>query len=178
MKKFIIIILSILVAIAIGFDIYLVYRHHHPKEPPHLDIIPYEHFTIPQEHIETELSKAEIRTMLDSLYNIKYTYREIEEREQLEWGYTHDGVIEIVNYISPIDYVHVLAHEMTHIKYGTSNETFTEFKTITTLYESNNILFQKVALNRAKFIISGGLAHDERDCGYYLLEYFNWSKND
>ena len=178
MKKFIIIILSILLALVIGFDIYLVYRHHHPKEPPHLAVIPYEHFTMPQEHIETDLTKAEIKILIDNLYKTKYEYQEVEETEQLVWGYTHDGIIEVYKNVDNLDYIIVLAHEIVHIKYGTSDETFTEYTSIITLYESNNILFQKVALNRAKFIISGAYQGTEYDCGYYLLEYFNWSKND
>ena len=77
MKKFIIIVLSILLALAIGFDIYLVYRRHHPKEQPHLDVIPYEHFYMPQEHLETQHTKPQIRIMLDNIYNTKYKYKEI-----------------------------------------------------------------------------------------------------
>lgn len=172
MKKFIIIILSILLALVIGFDIYLVYRHHHPKEPPHLDVIPYEHFYMEQEYIETQYTKPQIRIMLDNIYNTKYKYKEVEEIEELVGGYTHNGTIYVDKNVDTIDYIIILAHEVTHIKYATSNETFTEYTSIVTLYESNNILFQKVALNRAKLIVGGGLYGTEYDCGYYLIQYF------
>ena len=180
MKKFIIIILSILLATIIGFDIYLVYRHYNQVEPPHLDVIPYEHFYMPQEHIETQYTKLEIKEMIDCIYNVDYKYQEVGFLNSNVLGKSNidKKVLKIVPYINEIEYIWVLSHELVHIKYQTANETFTEYTSIITLYESNNILFQKVALNRAKFIISGAYQGTEYDCGYYLLEYFNWSKND
>ena len=64
MKKIVIITLSILLTIILGFDIYLVYRHYNQVEPPHLDVIPYEHFYMPQEHIETQYTKLEIKIVV------------------------------------------------------------------------------------------------------------------
>lgn len=172
MKKFIIILLSILVVGAIAFDVWLVIEH--KKQPPSLEVKPYTKVYLPYEYPKTTLTKPEIRSLLDNLYKIKYTYEEIEEQEQLTWGYAQGNHIMICDHISATNYVYVLAHEMVHIKYNTNNETFAEYKTITTLVESGNELFRAVATDRAKFIVSGGLNGTERDCGYYLKEYFNW----
>lgn len=68
-------------------------------------------------------------------------------------------------------YTFFLAHELTHLKYYTANECFTEYTAIITLYESGNDYFKNVALWRASLIIQSNL-QDEYDCGYYLLEYF------
>lgn len=180
MKKIIIIILSILLSIILAFDIYLVYNHVNKKPQLSLDVIPYEHFYMEQEHIETQYTKLEIKKMIDDIYNVNYEYQEVGFLNSNVLGKSdiEKRVVNVVPYTTEIEYIWVLSHELVHIKYQTTNETFTEYTSIITLYESNNILFQKVALNRAKFIISGAYQGTEYDCGYYLLEYFNWSKND
>lgn len=66
----------------------------------------------------------------------------------------------------------VLAHEMTHLKYVTKNETWTNFKTWQTLYESNN----KVLKQRAEYAIkeycqNGYLKNTEYDISYYIVKY-------
>lgn len=72
---------------------------------------------------------------------------------------------------NPHNYTFFLAHELTHLKYYTANECFTEYTAIITLYESGNEYFKNVALWRANATIQSHL-QDEYDCGYYLLEYF------
>lgn len=174
MKNFILTTLSTILVIVVGFDIYLVHRHHNKKEPPSLAVVPYEHFYMPQEHIESHFTKSEIKIMLDEIYNVDYDYQEIKPENTLVGGYTENGTIYVDKKASAIEYIIILSHELTHIKYNTPNETFTEYTSIVKLYESSNTLFQKVALNRAKFIVSGGLAGLESDCGYYLIKYFCW----
>lgn len=72
-------------------------------------------------------------------------------------------------------YTFFLAHELTHLKYFTANECFTEYTAIITLYESGNEYFRNVALWRAHLTLQAN-SQDEYDCGYYLLEYFKREK--
>ena len=170
MKKLIIIILSIMVAIVVAFDIYLVYRHYNPKEPPSLEVIPYEHLTLPTKPIECNLTKQEIKSLLDKFYRIRYTYGEFDSLS--DDGYVNGNHIVIKSSLTKEEYLFALAHEITHIKYETSNETFVEYTTIIELYESGNELFKQVALNKTRMILSGSAMGTDYDCGAYLLTYF------
>lgn len=166
-----IIFLSITLLIALIVDFCLIYNQKKREEYESMAFVPYNHIQIPYSSIKCDLTKGEIRQKLDRLYRIDYSYEEIDEIEQLEWGYVNGNHIMIYKNVRESDYIFVLAHEMTHIKYGVSNEIFVEYKTITMLYESGNKLFKQVALNRARFIVGGGVTR-EYDCGYYLLQYF------
>lgn len=170
-KRNFIVFLLIALFVALVFDLVLVYKHKKWKEYESMAYVPYTHILIPYRDIKCDLTKAEMRNKLDKLYKIDYTYEEIDEIEQLVWGYSKDNHIMICKNVKNGDYIYVLAHEMTHIKYKVCNEIFVEYKTIITLYESKDKLLQEIALNRARFIVGGGVA-TEYDCGYYLLEYF------
>ena len=66
------------------------------------------------------------------------------------------------------------AHELTHLKYFTKNETFTEYNTIIELYESNEPYFKYLALKFANGIINyNWFKNTKYDCGLYLQKYFN-----
>ena len=108
------------------------------------------------------------------VYNVSYTY--------VEQDYLGDDIagiaeanpnrITILDSLDIIDYITTLSHEISHLKYR-GNETYTEYISLVTLYETNISLFQKVALNKARLIVSGSIyARTEYDCGYYLQKYF------
>ena len=103
MKKLIIIILSIMVAIVVSFDIYLVYRHYNPKEPPSLEVIPYEHLTLPTKPIECNLTKQEIKSLLDKFYRIRYTYGEFDSLS--DDGYVNGNHIVIKSSLTKEEYL-------------------------------------------------------------------------
>ena len=145
-----------------------------------LAVIQYNHRHYAMEYVDCNLTKQEIRDVLDDIYGVSYIYYETNYL-----GEDVDGIAESKpNRISVLDsldnetYIIVLSHELTHLKYQTSNETFTEYKSLTTLYETNIEVFKKAALNKVKFIIGGGYDGKEIDCGYYLLNYFKEVLNE
>lgn len=173
-KKITLWVLSILIVLAIIVDGIIVYRINNKPKPPELEVIPYEHYYIPQEKITCSWTKQEVKVLLNLLYDTSYTYSEQDYIGEKIAGDSNiaDRHIIVLSNLSVIDYIWVLSHEIVHIKYQAANETFTEYTSIVTLYESEIIVFKKVALNRAKLIISGGYAETEYDCGYYLKNYF------
>ena len=154
----------------------LVYKTEHRQKPvyPYFEVLPYNHQYYALEYVETNLTKQDIRIILDMVYNVSYTY--------VEQDYLGDDIagiaeanpnrITILDSLDIIDYITTLSHEISHLKYR-GNETYTEYISLVTLYETNISLFQKVALNKARLIVSGSIyARTEYDCGYYLQKYF------
>lgn len=173
-QKFLIILLTLALILTWTMIGITMYKTHHRKEPPSLDVLPYNYKYYALEYVDTDLSKQDIRIILNMVYDVSYTYT-----EQSYIGEDIEGIaqsnpnrITILDSIDEITYITVLSHELTHLKYKTSNETFTEYTSLVTLYETNINVFQKAALNKARFIISGGYAGTEHDCGYYLQKYF------
>lgn len=178
-KKITIWILSILIVLSVIANGIMVYKIKNKPKPPSLDVIPYEHYYIPQDIILCTLTKTEVKEMIDDVYKTSYTYNEVGYLGVDLRGDTLQGNadttnrhISVLSNLQIINYIEVLSHEIVHIKYQTTNETFTEYTSIISLYESDVGVFRSVALNRARFIIGGGCAGTEYDCGYYLIEYF------
>lgn len=69
--------------------------------------------------------------------------------------------------------VKAYAHELTHIKYQTINETYTTYKSIIALIESSNEYLHYVGMNYANEVCSGRYINTNYDCGAQLLEYLN-----
>ena len=70
------------------------------------------------------------------------------------------------------EFAKALAHEQIHIKYQMENETFVTYKTITTLFESDNEFLKFVAVDYANDVLTGGYRGTIYDCGQQLFEYF------
>lgn len=173
-KKIIIWVLSILLGLTTIANVIITYKIKNIDKPATLRVVPYEHYYSPQEEIICNLTKAEVKELLNDIYQTSYTY---SEQEYL--GENVKGVADVTNKhitllsdLHTIRYIEVLSHEIVHIKYQTSNETFTEYTSIVTLYESGIETFKKIALNKARLIISGTYENTQYDCGYYLLKYF------
>ena len=139
-----------------------------------MKVMNYDRFHVQVEEIEYSLTKKEAKQLVKDLYNTPHIY--IETSNINEYSYANSFIMARVVRIKPnlsiLDYVFSYAHELTHIKYQTADETYTMFKTFTTLYESGNEELQNIALRYAQNIIEGGYLDTEYDCGYYILEYF------
>ena len=169
-KRIAINVLSFLVLLGILMDIIIVAYFNQPRYSM-LEVMPYEHLTLPRQPINCTLSRREIKIMLDDFYRIPYNYYEADI-PGLDGGYVDSNHnITISSSLNNSEYLFALAHEITHIKYNTPNETFVEYTTIVELIESGNTLFEQVAMNRARMIISGSALGTEYDCGYYLRKY-------
>ena len=142
--------------------------------PPALEVKPYTNVGYSFEAFENTLSKEDVKQILDMVYQVKYSYTEQDNLgEDIEgYAYTNPNRVIVRKDLDLETYIVVLSHELTHLKYATNNETFTEYKSLTTLYETGISAFQSAALNKARFIVGGGYAGQELDCGYYLLIYF------
>ena len=144
-----------------------------------LEVKPYNAITLNYTLDNPYESTAEIKTDLDKLFNAgAYIYKEEQLRPGV--GATTNLTFRIITisprYVNnPHYYTFFLAHELTHLKYYTGNECFTEYKAIITLYESGNEYFKNVALCQANATMLNNL-QDEYDCGYYLVEYFKNNK--
>lgn len=169
-KRRTITLLSFLILLAIVFDLIIVAYFSKPHYPM-LKVIPYEHLTLPVQPIDCTLTKMEIKAMIDDFYNIHYNYYEADI-QGTDGGYVDKKRNITINInLTNTEYLFALAHEITHIKYNTPNETFVEYTTIVELLESGNTLFEQVAMNKARMIISGSAMGTEYDCGYYLIKY-------
>ena len=114
------------------------------------------------------------KKVLDDYYNTPhltfYTDKFLKNNENGK-----SSVIARIIWIRPnlkgLNDIKTYAHEIIHVKYQVANERFVQFKTITTLYESEDNFLKYVAINYANDILKGNYTK-EYDCGYYLLEYF------
>lgn len=176
-KKIVIWILSILLIFVTITNIQITLAIRHQKKTT-LKVVEYQHVSYDLEEFKCDLSRKEIKRILDAFAGVSYKYVEVDDL-WCDVKYATAGIADIknktitlVNWLPEEYYVVTLAHELTHLKYKAYNETFTEYKSLTWLYETNIRAFQIASLNRAKTIIRGDYAGTEYDCGYYLLEYF------
>lgn len=172
-KQIILIYILVFMLILSLIGLFIVIRMQNRLKPEYLPVKQYQHRYIPLEKIECDLTKKEAKQIVDSLYNVKYDYKEVNIIDDNgSAGYTNNRQVLVLNSLNVEDYIVVLSHELVHIKYNTFNETFVEYTSIVTMYESDIDIIQKISLNRARLIIAGCYANTDYDCGYYLLEYF------
>ena len=182
MKKTIIIILSLLLLIVTIANVQITLKIRHKKRTT-LEVVEYQHVDYELDQFECELSRMEVKAILDAFAGMSYKYvevRDIWQGDKYATAGTTDiknKTITLVDWLPTEKYIVVLAHELIHLKYKAENETFTEYKSLTWLYETNIRAFQIASLNRAKTIIRGDYAGTEYDCGYYLLQYFKGELN-
>lgn len=121
------------------------------------------------------LTHKQIRKWIDSEINTQYklNYKELSFKEYGR-SLVLLRIIDIDNHQAEnnIDFAKALAHEQIHIKYQTENETFVTYKTITTLFESDNEFLKFVAVDYANDVLTGGYRGTVYDCGQQLLDYF------
>lgn len=167
-KITIIIILAALMLFYIGASIYV-----YTANKLEVKAYRYQYLEVPQ--IEINLSKKECKRLVDDLYNFPHLYFEISRDEGRTLGHTiFIPPIAIMNkHLQGQEFIIHYAHELTHSKYLTQNETWVTFKTFTLLYESDNEVLHNSGLLYAKWIVEGGYAGTDYDCGYYILEYFS-----
>lgn len=118
-----------------------------------------------------EPTKAEAKQMVRAVYDTPHILKEKDMENDGDVNYFLRTVY-VRKGVSASDFILFYAHELTHLKYWCKNETFVMYKTITTLYESDNHVLKCVALSARKNILDGNAKYPEYDCGYYLLQYF------
>lgn len=161
----IIAILVVILLIVTGLNIYMTFAYNwQPK--------PYEvgHFVDAPPSYE-EPTKAEAKQMVKAVYDTPHILKEKYMDKDGDTNY-FTRTVYVQKGVSVSDFILFYAHELTHLKYWCENETFVMYKTITTLYESDNHVLKCVALSARKNILDGNVENPEYDCGYYLLQYF------
>lgn len=161
----IIAILVVILLIVTALNIYITLAYNwQPK--------PYEvgHFVDAPPPYE-EPSKAEAKQMVKAVYDTPHILKEKYMDKDGDTNY-FTRTVYVQKGVSVSDFILFYSHELTHLKYWCENETFVMYKTITTLYESDNHVLKCVALAAKKNILDGNVENPEYDCGYYLLQYF------
>lgn len=163
-KIIIILILALLNAYFWGIVGYskLSYNSYKPK--------PYEYTYIKVQPIEETLTKESAKKLIKKLYNTPHIYKE-KSFDGFGRSIILYRKVEINKDLKLNDYIITYAHELTHIKYCTENETWASYKTFKTLYESGNAELRYIALNYANEVLSGCWQGTDYDCGYYILKY-------
>lgn len=175
-KKIIIWVLSVLIIFVTIANIQIIFAIRHQNKTE-LKVVEYQHVNYELENFECSLSKQEIKIIMDALLDVSYKYYEIDDLGgDLRFLITgtaniKDKTIKVLSTISKECFITTLAHEIMHIKYKSHNDTFTEYKALTWLYETNINVFKVASLNRMKTIVRGDYAGTDYDCGYYILKY-------
>lgn len=138
-----------------------------------MEPVSYQHIVLNIPDYKITYTKNELKEEISKLYNISHCYEEIDNLEPTTTGTTKLLLrkVYIRKNLSLQSYATTYAHELTHIKYNTANETYTNYMSLIILYESENIQLQQIALNEMKAIIKGRESGTVYDCGYYLLNY-------
>ena len=170
MKKFIAIIIAIFVIAFVGIFGYGIFiRCNHRMKPK-----------AATEQINIHTTYAELpedwQKQVSDLFKVRHTLEFCRMSGKIH-GETNllTHKVKINERASDVEKVIAYAHELTHLKYYTVNETFTEYKATIILYESGVPYFRNAALINVNCIVNcGGYTNTEYDCGAYLLEYFRF----
>lgn len=138
---------------------------------PRMEYKDHKYYYIYQDYMECPYTKNELKTMVSELFDTPHIYAETNYDSR---NIAALRIIKISNKSHTFSYVKQYAHELTHVKYQTKDERFTVYKTITTLYESNNEYLQWVAVDYANEFLTKSNNDKDYDCGYYLLNYFTF----
>lgn len=124
------------------------------------------------EYEEYNLEKWEYKGLLDELYDIPYFYIECKVPGPYTYGSSVCvfGLVFMETDLSTYNYTIALAHELTHVKYQTVDDTWVNFKTFKVLYESGSEPLKSIALQFAQRQFDG-CYEGEYDCAYYIYEY-------
>lgn len=167
-KTVIIVILVIANLIAWGMVSHIHFRYIGFQVKP----IPLTAVLLPDK-MEVTLTKSTAKELIKDIYDTPHFYFEVNIKEE---GKISDAspllrVVRMRKDADLVDFIVGYAHELSHIKYLTKNETFVSYKTFVHLYESGYLELQYIAVDYANEILGGGYKGTDYDCGYYIMEY-------
>ena len=124
---------------------------------------------------EIEYSKKELKVLVeDNIHFTSYLYIEVTNLWDIHAGLTSipTHTVMVLKNLNNMEYVETLTHEIIHLKYCTSNETFTNFMTFKYLYESDNQYLKFASREMAMNILYDDYSSAKQyDCGYYIIKY-------
>ena len=121
-----------------------------------------------------DISREDAIMLVDELFDIRYTLRwdDLKSKGLLGTSMVVLNIVTLDNTLSGWEIISTLTHELCHIKYYSSNETFIEYISFVELYESGIDILE----NRAEWLIYEQCvikirANTEYDCSWYIIEY-------
>ena len=167
------IIANAIIILLIAIVLLTAYQAWHIRYNNILEVKPYEKTRLVVTPTPQTLTKETAKELVSDLYNTPHIYFEKDLKDGISGlaiPYLRLVFVD-ENLISLHYFITTYAHELTHVKYQVVNETFTAYKTFTTLYESGNAELKYHAMVYANDVLRGAYRRGEYDCGYYILEY-------
>ena len=117
-------------------------------------------------------TRSQARASLEAEFNFdNYTYKEGKVKNGMGLSIIPIRYIKVDVAADDMEYYYiVLAHEMCHIKYFTTNEIYTQFMAFKGLYESDNDELKQAGIWLGIYILNRGYSEDY-DCSNLIINY-------
>ncbi len=127
-------------------------------------------------HVSTQAfddyTRDELMSIVNEELNTQYLYKYVDLGSAKGLSNIFLKVIYLNKRLTNSEYIRVLAHEICHIKYMSSDECYTEYMAFVTLYNSSNELLRAVSLDIALEHFTGQVL-DDYNCSYYIVKCLN-----
>ena len=162
-----VILVELLVIVALLSQMYFVFAYND------LEVRDYTAMELVFDEMEYTITKQEAKELVATLYNVEHSYEETNDLPESDAANSNIArkEVRIRPDLELLEYTISYAHELTHIKYRSYDETYTAYQTFVDLYESGHAELQNMSIVYAQSVLYGCYAGTEYDCGYYILEY-------
>ena len=166
------IIKSLLIICLLAEILLFVYQDWYIYYYNKLEVLPYKNQYIYVWKMEYP-PNSQIKALIDDLYDTPHItiHKNIPRKSTPAYSIVQYRIVFMDIDLSGVDYAISYAHELTHIKHQTADETWTTFYTWKTLIESDNEFLQNAGFIYESRIMCGGYEGTEYDCGYYIENY-------
>lgn len=117
-------------------------------------------------------TRDKLMSIVNDELNTQYLYKYVDLGTAKGLTNIFLKLIYLNKNLSNAEYIRVLAHEICHLKYMSSDECYVEYMTFVTLYNSSNELLRLVSLDIALEHLTGRV-DDDYNCSYYISKYLN-----
>jgi hypothetical protein len=123
--------------------------------------------------IALNCSNSDLMGAVDNLFNVKHFVARTGKRmANMTSSSCLFRIVFLDKDATGEDLVILYAHELAHLKFFRTDDTYISFKAFQMLYESGNNVLRNVAERYAYEVVTQGVSKGtEYDCGYYILEY-------
>ena len=162
-----VILIELIVIVALLSRYYFIFAYND------LEVKSYQPVNLQFQSMNYTITKEDAKQLVANLYNVEHSYTETNDLPETDAANSNISKkeVKIRPDLALIEYTVSYAHELTHIKYSSYDETYTAYRTFVDLYESGHNELQNISLVYAQSIMDGCYSGTEYDCGYYILEY-------
>ena len=162
-----VILIELLAIVVLLSQMYYVFAYND------LEVKDYAAVRLVFDDMEYTITKEQAKELVADLYNVEHSYEETNDLPESDAANSNIArkEVRIRPNLELLEYTISYAHELTHIKYRSYDETYTAYQTFVDLYESGHAELQNMSLVYAQSVLYGCYAGTEYDCGYYILEY-------